>query len=224
LEQQTEQNINKAAETKDWYQETLVLKVIDSLERNNMRGLYVNTKEETLEKVLSLIPEGSKVGYGGSLSLDQIGVKDILRTGNYRFIDRQKPGLSEDEVTELRKESLLSDVFLTSTNALTVDGKLVNIDGYGNRVAAIIFGPPKVIVIAGINKIVPDVDAAMQRIRNYTAPIHAKRRDRPLPCAKTGTCVDCRTPERSCNAVAIIEHQRHKDRITVIIVREELGL
>ncbi|MFC2041032.1 lactate utilization protein [Chloroflexota bacterium] len=218
------QRMGKLAETREWYKETLAGRVIKSLEKNNMAGLYVRTKEEALDKVISLIPEGSKVGFGGSLSLDQIGVKDVLREGNYHFIDRNIPGLSGDEIDRLRKESLLADVFLTSTNALTMDGKLVNIDGYGNRVAAISFGPGKVIVVAGINKIVSDLEAAMKRIKDYTTPIHAGRRDSAVPCAKTGVCVDCHTPQRLCNIVCIIEGQRRKDRMTVIIVGEELGL
>ncbi len=218
------QQMDKLAETRERYKETLARRVIKSLERNNMTGLYVRTKEEALDKVISLIPEGSKVGFGGSLSLDQIGVKDVLRAGNYHFIDRNLPGLSEDEVNKQQKECLLADVFLTSTNALTMDGKLVNIDGSGNRVAAISFGPSKVIVVAGINKIVPDLDAAMKRIKDYVTPIHAGRRDRHVPCAQTGVCVDCHTPARMCNIVCIIENQRQKDRITVVIVGEELGL
>ena len=225
MEQQTlKQQMGKLAETKEWYEETLARSVIHSLEKTNITGFYVKTKEEALEKVLSLIPEGSTVGYGGSLSLDQIGVKDILRAGNYCFKDHEKLGLSEDESIMLRRESLLADVFLSSTNALTMDGKLVNIDGTGNRVAAIIFGPPKVIIVAGTNKIVPDVEAAMDRIKNYVTPIHSRRRGRPIPCAQTGKCVDCRVPRRSCNAVVTIENQRQKDRMTVIIVGEELGI
>ena len=215
---------DKVAETKEWYKQTLAAKVVSALEKNNMTGIYVKTKEEALEKVLSLIPQGSKVGHGGSLTLDQIGIMDVLRRGDFRFIDRRKPGLSEDQIEELRKESLLADVFLMSTNALTMDGKLVNIDGYGNRVAALSFGPSKVIIVAGINKIVVDQEAAIQRIKNYVAPIHARRRDRPLPCAKTGACVDCRISERACNVTTVVEHQRRKDRITVIICGEELGL
>ncbi|MFC1939083.1 lactate utilization protein [Chloroflexota bacterium] len=218
------QRMGKLAETREWYKETLAGRVIKSLEKNNMAGLYVRTKEEALDKVISLIPEGSKIGFGGSLSLDQIGVKDVLREGNYHFIDRNLPGLSGDEIDRLRKESLLADVFLTSTNALTMDGKLVNIDGYGNRVAAISFGPGRVIVVAGINKMVPDLEAAMRRIKDYVTPIHAGRRNRPVPCAKTGVCVDCHAPQRLCNIVCIIEGQRRKDRMTVIIVGEELGL
>lgn len=214
----------KAIKSKEWYKETLTGRVIDSLQRNNMTGFYTKTKEEAVEKALSLIPKGSKVGYGQSLTLEQTGIMDALAKGDFHFLDRRKPELSKDEVERLRRESLLADVFLMSTNALTTDGKLVNIDGHGNRVAALIYGPSKVIIIAGVNKIVSDQEAAIQRIKNYVAPLHAWRRGRPLPCAKTGTCVDCRAPRRMCNIVTIIEHQRQKGRITVIICGEELGL
>lgn len=225
MEQQTlKQKMDKVAETREWYEETLAHSVIQSLEKNHITGFYVKSKEEALEKVRSLIPEGSKVGYGGSLTLDQIGIKNLLRAGNYRLIDHAKAGISEEEMDTLQKESLSADVFLSSTNALTRDGKLVNIDGNGNRVAALIFGPKKVIIVAGINKIVPDVEAAIDRIKNYVAPIHGRRRNRPIPCAKTGKCIDCRVPLRSCNAVVTIENQRQTDRMTVIIVGEELGL
>ena len=216
--------MKKANESKDWYREMLAGRVISSLEKNNMTGIYAKTKEEAMQKALNLIPKGSTVGHGGSLTLEQIGIMDALRKGDFHLIDRRRPELSEDEIEGLRRESLLSDVFLMSTNALTTDGKLVNIDGCGNRVAALSYGPSRVIIVAGINKIVQDQEAAMQRIRNYVAPIHARRQDRPVPCAKTGTCVDCRTTRRSCNIVTIVEYQRQKDRITVIICGEELGL
>ena len=213
-------------ESIEWFKETLAGKVIESLEKNNLCGLYARTEEEALEKVLSLIPAGSTVGHGGSLTLEQIGAIEALRKGNYNFIHRRKPDISAEEQHRLRKESLFADVFLMSTNALTMDGKLVNIDGIGNRIAALIFGPSKVIIVAGINKIVPDVDEALHRIKNYVTPIHTRRRGKQLPCAKTGNCVDCHAPTRSCNAVVTIEHQyrKDKDRITVIIVGKELGL
>ena len=216
--------MEKLVEAKEWYYETLAGKVIDSLEKNNMTGIYTKTKEEAVEKAFSLIPKGSKITHGGSLTLEQLGIPDRLRKGDFHFIDRRKPGASEDEIETLRGESMLADVFLTSTNALTMDGKLVNIDGTGNRVALLSYGPSKVIVITGTNKIVPDQEAAMQRLKNYLAPIHARRRGHPFPCAKTGTCVDCHEPQRFCNIVTTIEHQRQKDRITVIICGEELGL
>ncbi|MFC1937974.1 lactate utilization protein [Chloroflexota bacterium] len=216
--------VEKATEAEEWYKETLAGRVINSLEKNNMTAIYVKTKEEALEKALSMIPKGSEVGHGGSLTLEQIGMMDALRKGDFRFIDRRKPGLSEDEMDRLRRDSLLTDVFLMSTNALTIDGKLVNIDGTGNRVAALCYGPSKVIIIAGINKIVPDQEAAIQRIKNYVTPIQVKRQGHVSPCAKTGMCIDCHMAQRACNIVTIIEHQRQKDRITVIICGEELGL
>ncbi len=225
MEQQTlKQMMGKATEAREWYVETLAHSVIQSLEKNHITGFYVKTKEEALEKVHSLIPEGSKIGCGGSLTLDQIGIKDILRNGRYDFKDPEEPGISEEEKNGLKKENLLADVFLSSTNALTMDGKLVNIDGDGNRVAALIFGPRKVIIVTGINKIVADVEAALDRIKNYVTPIQGRRLNRPIPCAKIGKCVDCRAPRRSCNAVVTIENQRQTDRMTVIIVGEELGL
>ncbi len=219
-----EQQTDELAEAKEWYREALANKVIKSLEKNNIIGLYVKTKEEALNKVISMIPEGSTVGYGGSISLDQIGVKDVLRAGNYNFIDRNKPGLSADEIKQMQKDALLADYFLMSTNALTMDGELVNVDGNGNRIAAMIFGPEKVIIVAGINKIVDDLDAAMIRIKDYATPILSRRRGRAVPCAQTGVCVDCRAPQRSCNTICIIENQRRKDRMTIIIVGEELGV
>jgi len=213
-------------ESHRWYKETLAKKTLKALAENNISGCYVETAEDARNKVMSLIPSGSKVGYGGSLTLDQIGIKEILRKGDYNFIDFQRPGINDDDKNRLCRECLLADIFLMSSNALTIEGQLVNIDGTGNRVAALIFGPSKVIVVAGVNKIVPDVDAAIHRIRNYITPIHARRRDKQLPCAKTGNCVDCHAPDRSCSALVIIEHQKlkYKERIMVIIVGQELGL
>jgi L-lactate utilization protein LutB len=213
-------------ESYNWYKDRLAQETIKALEKNNIWACYVETAEEARKKVISLIPEGSKVGHGGSLTLQQLGIMEVLRKGNYNFIDRSIPEISEDQKYMLRRESLLADVFLMSTNALTREGQLVNLDGSGNRVAALIFGPPKVIVIAGINKIVANIETAVDRIKNYVAPIHAKRGDRDLPCAKEGKCVDCHAPKRFCNALVIIEHQylKNKDRIMVIIVGEELGL
>jgi hypothetical protein len=206
--------------------EKIVQETIKALAKNNIHACYVETVEEACKKVISLIPEGSKVGHGGSLTLQQLGIMEVLRKGNYNFIDRYIPDISEDRKYELRRESLLADVFLMSTNALTKEGQLVDLDGSGDRVAALIFGPSKVIVVAGINKIVANIEAAVDRIKNYVAPIHAKRGNRDLPCAKEGKCVDCHAPKRFCNALVIIEHQylKTKDRLMVVIVGQELGL
>jgi len=219
--------MNKALnESLIWHKKMLAQKTIKSLEKNNIGGCYVETLKDARNKLVDLIPKGSKVGYGGSLTLDQIGIKKILREGDYHLLDREVPGITQDELYEVYRESLLADVFLMSTNAVTMEGQLVNMDGEGNRVSALIFGPKKVIILAGINKIVPDVEAAIYRIKNYITPIHARRRGKPLPCGKTGFCVNCHADVRSCSALTIIEHQKlkNKERITVIIVGEELGL
>jgi len=214
------------AESYRWYKEKLARETIESLAKNNIGACYVDTAEDACRKVISLIPPGSKVGYGGSLTLQQLGVMAVLRDGNYDFIDRKIPEITEIDNHRLRRESLLADIFLMSTNALTLNGQLVNMDGVGNRTAALIFGPAKVIVIAGINKIVPNVEAAIERIKNYVAPIHAKRNDRRLPCAEQAKCVNCHAPKRFCNSLVITEHQylENKERLMVVIVGEELGL
>jgi len=209
-----------------WYRDIQVKKTIQSLKQNNISAHYAVTAEDACKKAISLIPKGVTVAYGGSLTLDEIGMKDALRNGNYNLLDRHRPGIDEEQQYRLRLEGLRADIFLMSTNALTTTGQLVNMDGTGNRVAALIFGPKKVIVIAGINKMVSDVESAIHRIRNYVAPVHAKRTGRDLPCAQTGYCVNCHAPIRFCNALVITEHQyqKNKDRITVIIVGQELGI
>jgi len=212
--------------SKAWHKESIAKRAIEYLNKNHIDAYYVETADAACKKILELIPLNSKVGYGGSLTLHEIGIKDLLRNKNYNFIDRDLPEIDDDKIYSLRRKSLLADVFLMSTNALTLGGQLVNIDGVGNRVAALIFGPSKIIVVAGINKIVPDIEAAIYRIKNYVAPIHAKRRNRKLPCAQSGYCMNCHAPERFCNALVVIEHQylKNKDRIVVIIVGQELGL
>lgn len=212
--------------SRNWHQELIVHKTVQSLQNNNIAALYAETADEACRQVLQRIPEGSKVGYGGSLTLDQLKLKDTLRKGNYNLLYRHLYEMSQAEQDKVRRESLFADVFLTSTNALTMQGQLVNIDGTGNRVAALVFGPRKIIVIAGVNKIVPDYAAALDRIKNRVAPIHAKRRNKNLPCATTGYCVNCHSPERFCNALVVIQHQylKNKDRITVVIVGQELGI
>jgi len=205
-------------------QQVLVQEVLQALKKNQIDAFYVSNREEALKKVLSMIPAGSSVGYGGSLTLDELKIKEVLKEGHYQFLDRGRSGVSAEEMFRLRRESLLSDVFLCSTNALTRDGKLVNIDGIGNRLAALTFGPKKVIVVAGINKIVDDLEQGVKRIRNQVAPLHARRRGWKVPCANTGTCMDCRSVDRICGTITITEFPREKGRITVILVGESLGI
>ena len=194
-------------------------KVIKGLASRNMTGYYAKTGEEALRIALSLIPEGSTVTRGGCMSAAQIGLDDALQAGNYTFVDRDK---TEDK----RKAALMAydcDVFIASANAMTEDGVLVNIDGNANRVSAIAFGPRKVIFIVGMNKVTKDVDAAMKRARNEAAPINAQRFGLDTPCAKTGSCMNCKSPDTICCQFLITRYSTHKDRIHVILVDEQLG-
>ena len=194
-------------------------KVIKVLASRNMTGYYAKTGEEALRIALSLIPEGSTVTRGGCMSAAQIGLDDALQAGNYTFVDRDK---TEDK----RKAALMAydcDVFIASANAMTEDGVLVNIDGNANRVSAIAFGPRKVIFIVGMNKVTKDVDAAMKRARNEAAPINAQRFGLDTPCAKTGSCMTCKSPDTICCQFLITRYSKHKDRIHVILVDEQLG-
>ena len=197
----------------------LAQKIIKGLESRNMSGYYAATKEKALETALSLIPEGSSVTMGGAMSAHEIGLVDALKSGNYNFIDR-------DKATDKRAAMLAAydaDVFLSSANAMTDDGILVNIDGNANRVSAICQGPKKVIFIVGMNKVCVDLDSAMKRARNVAAPINAQRFGLSTPCAKTGKCMDCKSPDTICCQFLITRFSRHAGRIHVILVNESLG-
>ena len=205
--------------------------LIERLGDNNIAALFVPTKGEAFEKVMSMIPEGSTVGFGDSLTLREIGVVDALAEGNYTFLNPWGPGIGVKENTALKRQALTSDVFVTGTNALTLEGKIVNVDGHGNRVAAMLFGPTKVIIVVGINKIVTNLEAAYDRIRNVAAPLNVIQHpefDPMPPCGSTGVCSDCNSAWRICNKTTIIERQYDNDKygptITVVIVGEELGL
>lgn len=193
--------------------------VIKGLESRNMSGYYAHSMEEALELALKLIPTGSSITMGGSMSVLEIGLKDTLKAGDYKFLERDK---CEDK----RAAALAAydcDVFLSSVNAMTQDGILVNIDGNSNRVSAIAFGPKKVLCIVGMNKIADDLDGAMKRARNVAAPINAQRFGLSTPCSKTGTCMDCKSPDTICCQFLITRYSRHKDRIHVILVNDNLG-
>jgi hypothetical protein len=205
--------------------------LIGRLAENNIPASYVKDGKEAFGKVMSMIPEGSVVGLGDSLTLRQIGVLDALETGNYTFLNPWRPGTSTEENIEIKRRALTSDVFVTGTNALTLEGEIVNMDGHGNRVAALLFGPSKVIVVVGINKVVEDREAALDRIRDVAAPLNVQRHPNwdPLPeCGITGECSDCSSAWRICNKTVIIKRQYDNDKykpvINVVIVGEELGL
>lgn len=219
--------------------ERLARRAVDAFARRNIHACYVRDKGEALYSILAIIPERASIGIGDSITMEQIGVLAKLeeRGGHqvfnpFRFLeDRRFADPTEVRVQKMR-QALLADVFLTGSNAVTMDGKIVNIDARGNRVAGIIFGPKMVILAVGANKIVADVDQALKRIKNVAAPRNAVRHflehhlEKELPCAQAGLCVDCSSPYRICCFISIIEWQRgfDKDRLHLFIVGEELGL
>lgn len=199
--------------------ELLAEKVIAGLESRNMTGYYAADKEAALKKALEIITEGSSVTMGGCQSAREIGLVDALKEGNYNFIDR-------DNYEDKREAMLLAydaDFFLSSANAMTEDGIIINIDGNSNRVSAIAQGPKKVVFIVGMNKVCKDVDGAMKRARNIAAPTNAQRFGLSTPCAKTGSCMDCKSPDTICCQFLMTRFSKHADRIHVILVNEELG-
>ena len=199
--------------------ELLAQKVIKGLESRNMTGYYAASKEEACQLALSLIEEGSSVTMGGAMSAHEIGLVEALKAGNYNFIDR--------DAYEDKRAAMLAaydaDFFLASANAITEDGVMVNIDGNSNRVSAIAQGPKKVLFIVGMNKVCDDVDGAMKRARNVAAPINAQRFGLSTPCAKTGSCMNCKSPDTICCQFLITRFSRHEGRIHVILVNDNLG-
>lgn len=199
--------------------ELLAQKVIQGLKSRNMTGYYAATKEDACRLALELIKEGSSVTMGGAMSAHEIGLVDKLKEGNYNFIDR-------DAYEDKRAAMLMAydaDFFISSANAITEDGVMINIDGNANRVSAIAQGPKKVIFIVGMNKVCDDVDGAMKRARNVAAPINAQRFGLSTPCAKTGSCFNCKSPDTICCQFLITRFSRHEGRIHVILVNDNIG-
>lgn len=200
--------------------EKRIERTVAALRKNNFDAHYVNSKEKLFEKLDELMGNGIKCAVGGSMTLFETGVMDYLRSGKFDFIDRYA------ENADLHKafhDSLSCDVYLMSSNAITEEGELYNVDGNGNRVAALVYGPEKVIVIAGANKIVKDMDAAVERVRQYAAPMNAIRIKKDVPCAKTGTCMLCSSPAKFCCHKAVTSYQLMKDRIAVLILPDSYG-
>ncbi len=196
--------------------------LVKNLKSRHFDAWYCANRRQALEKALELIPEGASVGWGGALSAQQIGLMDALRAGNYRAIDRDNCRTPEEKLQAAR-DSLFADVFLTGANALSLDGEMVNIDGTGNRAAAIIYGPETVLVIAGMNKVADTLEDAVTRARTVAAPMNKQRFPNQTPCEITGTCADCKSEGCICNQIVITRHCRPVGRIKFIIVGEELG-
>lgn len=202
--------------------ETLAKGIIQKLSLRAMEGYYCKDKEEALQKVLSLMEKGSTITWGGSESIKQVGILDAISNGNYELYNRATAKTPEEQRAFYGK-AVTADYFLMSTNAITHDGELVNIDGSGNRVACLIHGPQNVIVVAGMNKVVKDVEAGIQRAHDEAAPPNSVRLDLDTGCRQFGKCVDCLKEDCMCCQVVVTRKSRIKNRIKVILVGEELG-
>lgn len=212
-----------------------VYKTMKNLEENNMQPFFCETKKEALELVESLLKEGDTVSHGGSVTLEQTGILNLLSSGRYRYLDRGQEGLSREEVEEIYRKSYFADVYLTSSNAVTENGELYNVDGNSNRVSAILYGPKSVIVVCGYNKIVKNIEEAVRRVKTIAAPQNTIRLQIDTYCGKKGKCVSldetenpelcagCHSAGRICCNYVVSARQRQKNRIKVILIGEEYG-
>jgi len=199
--------------------------IIKNFKKRGIDGVYCASSAEAVREICSQIPAGALVGLGGSETIIESGLLDALRRMDLRLLDRYKDGVTKDEIDEMRLQGLRSDVFIMSSNAVSADGRLVNIDGTGNRAAALIFGPKKVIVLVGMNKAAPDLEAAIARARNTAAPANSLRVGVDTPCSHTGFCQDphCQPPHRICCQLVVTEAGMTPGRLLVVLVGEALG-
>lgn len=211
------------SELKVWHSEKIGTKTVAALIKNNFQATYCQTRQEAVEQILALIPVEETVGVGGSWTVGELGLLDKLAARGNTMFNHGLPDLSAETRVELRRKQLTCDVFLTGTNAVTMDGRLVNTDGVGNRVASMIFGPKKVVIVVGVNKIVKDIAEAERRIQLYAAPINNKRLNTVNPCIRTGECMDCQGPTRICNVTTIMNKRPVLTDIHVVVVGEDLG-
>jgi L-lactate utilization protein LutB len=207
-----------------WFREKQVERTINALKKNRFEALFVPDAKTAFEEVMKRIPDGVTVGIGGSVTLAQIGLTEALGKRKIQFIWPQQQAKNDEERLNLFRKSFTSDVFLTSTNAVTESGKLFNVDATGNRVGAMFIGPKKTIVVCGVNKIVKDLDAAEKRVREWAAPQNAKRLNRKTPCVETGVCEDCSSPDRICNIYVTLAKKPARTDVVVILVGEYLGI
>lgn len=207
---------------KQKYYENIAQTVIKNLTKRQMEGYYCPDRETAVEKALSLMLEGSSIGWGGSMTLTETGLMSAIRQGQYQIIDRDTAKTPEEK-REMGGRLCCADYFLMSTNAITVEGELVNIDGNGNRVAYLCYGPQNVLILAGMNKVVRDVESGIKRIRVMAAPPNTVRLNRKTPCAATGVCMNCLSPDCICSETVITRRAHVPGRIKVILIGEELG-
>jgi hypothetical protein len=208
---------------KQWWVEERAKKAVEKLVAHEFKATYAKTKEEAVQELWNHITPKQKIGVGGSVTIRELGILEKLEAKGHTIYDHWKPGLSAESALEMRRLQMTSDLYLSSANAVTLNGELVNIDGIGNRVNSINFGPGKVILVAGYNKIVEDIQEGIERIKNVSAPLNARRLSIDVPCAKVGKCVDCNSPNRICRVLVIHERKPSWTDILIILVGEELG-
>jgi hypothetical protein len=211
------------SEMNTWHGRTLGLKTVDALRKNRFEADFFETREETAKAVTEMISAGMEVAFGGSQTAKQLNLQQLVTDKGAVILDHNAPGLSDLQKMEVMRRQQICDVFICSSNAISLQGELFNIDGHGNRVAAMSFGPRRVIVVAGVNKLVADEEAAWERIRTIAAPINFKRLNRPNPCAKHGVCMNCNLPTRGCNIYVATRRRPSLTDFSVFIVNESLG-
>lgn len=207
--------------------EEIAKEVVVALTKKSYTGHYAPTKNAAKELVINLIPTYSTVGFGGSVTTRELGLVEALQAQGHQVFDHWQLGLSQEEILAIRRKQVVSDVFLTSANAITLEGEIVNVDGYGNRIAASIFGPKIIIMIVGVNKITDNLSAALERSQRVAAVTNAQRLKTTTPCNITGECNDCASPDRICN-ITVIQHRRPAGKhfagdYHVIVVGEKIG-
>jgi len=206
-----------------WQAGVLGNRAVEALRRNNFDAAYFETQEDVVAAVLKFIKPGTTVGFGGSQTTRLLGLSQVVTEAGGIVLNHNAPDLLAEERIEIMRKQQVCDVFICSSNAITTNGYLCNLDGHGNRVSAMIFGPRKVIVIAGTNKICKDEAAAWDRIRAIAAPLNMKRLARPNPCTNTGECMDCNLPTRGCNAYVTLRRKPSLTDFSVYILGENLG-
>ena len=207
-----------------WYGEMQAQRTVQALKKNNFEAQYFPKAGEALEVLWRLLPEGATVGVGGSMTLNQIGFYEAVQKRPVKLLNPFAKGLSPEEGDKIRRAIFSADVFVCSSNAVTEDGKLYNIDATGNRVAPMIFGPKRVVLLCGVNKIVKDIDEAHKRVKEWVAPMNVKRLGYKPPCGQTGICVDCGSEERICNAYVTLAKKPRRTDFWVFLIGEEMGL
>ena len=206
-----------------WQATTLGQRAVEALKRNFFDAMYIETVPEAVAEVVKFIKPGFTVGFGGSQTTQNMGLAAAVTKAGGVILNHNGPGLTQEQRIEIMRQQQVCDVFISSTNAITLEGELCNVDGHGNRISAMIFGPGKVVIIAGTNKICKDETAAWERVKAVAAPLNMKRLNRPNPCTTTGQCMDCNLPTRGCNAYLTLRKKPSLTDFSVIIVGEDLG-